>query len=203
MSGVRLTSPTRSAEDGLEQGRHEPHRLVALDEPHAPERLGGPGEPERAPIGLERPLQRRQPEPETRVDRALGRVEDRHRLAALGGLVEQPAHHPGQDPAPSMGRCDADVAQAGRSDDPAGHGQPHRERGRATDPAVAVLRADQPVGLPELPVDVEHRVGVVVGEGGRDRADPGPQGVGVGRRLGDLDGVVVHGVIVPREVSGR
>ena len=71
-----------------------------------------------------------------------------------------------------MGGQHADVADGlPPGPRPAGHGQPHRERRRAGDPRLAVDRADQPVHLPELPVDVEHRVGVVVGEGGRDRAE--------------------------------
>ena len=45
----RRARPTRPSKIG----RDQPHRLVALDEPHAPERLGRPAEAERAPIGLE------------------------------------------------------------------------------------------------------------------------------------------------------
>ena len=64
--------------------------------------------------------------------------------------------------------------------------------------ALAVNGADQPVHLEELPVELEHLVGVVVPESDRDGMEEGAQRLGIGGRLAELDGVVVHGGIVPR-----
>ena len=98
-----------------------------------------------------------------------------------------------------MARQDADPADGGRPDLGAARDrQPPRLGARAADPPLALDGADQPVDLEQLAVDLEHLVGVVVAEGDRDGLEEGPQDLGIGGRLPELDGVVVHGGIVPR-----
>ena len=62
---------------------------------------------------------------------------------------------------------------------------------------AAVDGADQPVQLEQLPVHLEHLVGVVIAKGDGDRLEEGPQVRGIVGRLAELDGVVMHDGILP------
>ena len=73
------------------------------------------------------------------VDRLLRGPERGERLAALVHVVELRAHHRAENPAPSVGREDADDGDAGRFERGAArHGHPERERARAADDLGAV-----------------------------------------------------------------
>jgi hypothetical protein len=87
-----------------------------------------------------------------------------------------------------MGRQHADAADGGCPDlGAARDGQPPRLPGGATDPRIALDSADQPVHLEELPIKLEHLVGVVIPECDRDGVQEGSKGVGIGARLAELE----------------
>ena len=73
--------------------------------------------------------------------------EDRHGLATLAGLGDEPGHHLAQDPAPRVGRQDPDDRDARGPDLAARHGQPERVRAGAADLLVAIEGADHAVVL--------------------------------------------------------
>ena len=90
--------------DPVVQVRDDAHRLVEVDNANLAERLGRCGEPEVGALHVEAALERGEAEPEMRVDGAFRGAQDGDGFAAFGRLVEQPAHHPGQDPAPPVVR---------------------------------------------------------------------------------------------------
>src|SRR6185295_3491814 len=63
--------------------RDELQRLVAVDQPHASDRLDRMREPGPAALDVEGPLERADPEAEALVDRGFGCPQDRQRLTAL------------------------------------------------------------------------------------------------------------------------
>ena len=103
-----------------------------------------------------------------------------------------------EDAAPPMGRQDADAADPGGPDlGAARDGQPPRFAARPGHPRRPVDRTDEPIELPELPVHLEHLVGVLIAKGDGDRFEEGPQVRRIVGRLAELDGVVMHVGILP------
>ena len=97
-----------------------------------------------------------------------------------------------------MGRRDTNPGDArGANLPPAGHGQPKAVGATATDPGVAIDCPDRPVDLPDRSIGFEFSVIVRVAEGDPDGLQVRLECVGLVRRLAELDGVVVHRVIVP------
>ncbi len=126
-------------------------------------------------------------------------MEDGDRFTPLRCLVDEPAHHLGQDPATSMARCHPDPGDGRRADVPAaGDGQARRFGCGGTDPCLAIDRADEPIELPELSVELEHGIGVVIGERLRGRGDVRPKRLDIAGRLSEFDRVVMHAGILPR-----
>ena len=97
-----------------------------------------------------------------------------------------------------MRRRDSDAGDArGANLATAGDGQSKAVGAAATDPGVAFDCADRSVDLPDRSIGFEFGVVVGVAEGDPDGLQVRLEGVGLVRRLAELDGVVVHAAIVP------
>src|SRR5829696_4253980 len=186
----------RSDADGLVDRGEESGGFVILDQSDPAERYRRLVEREPRTLDVERALEGPHPEPEMLVDRAFGRPQHGQRLVALARLLEEPAHHLPEDPAPPMARRHGDHGDPGGADrSSTGHGHIERIRAARPDPPVTIDRADQPIELPEASLEVELGVAEGLGEcfAGRldERADL------VRAWLPQADRVICHPRILP------
>jgi len=107
------------------------------------------GDPEGVPVPLDGDAHAKRPEavPEALVDPALGRPQDRKRLAAVAHLVALRPHHPTQDPLAPMGCVHANERHSRGRQHASGHGELEAESTGGADDAVAVIRGDGAIGL--------------------------------------------------------
>ena len=96
-----------------------------------------------------------------------------------------------------VGRTPTPLIAAARTSAPPGTVSRLEFAARPGHPRRPVDGADQPVHLEQLPVHLEHLVGVLIAKGDGDRLEEGPQVRGVVGRLAELDGVVMHDGILP------
>ena len=146
-------------------------RLVRVQDADATRRLDRLQERNLARRRLDGRLERRHPEAEPLVDRGLRRAEDRDRLAALLGLVEQADHHRAQDAAPCVGGQHADERDPRRADLAARDGQPKGVGAGHADRRLAFERAEHPVDLGEMALHLELLGHEVVAERDRQRLE--------------------------------
>ena len=118
--------------------RAQTQRLVAPDNPHRPLPLHRPHEVGVRSRDLHVAAERRQAVAVAPVDRGLGSPERCEGLAARVDVVELGAHELAEDPAPAMGRQDADNRHARGPHRPAGDGEVELERAGAADDRIPV-----------------------------------------------------------------
>jgi hypothetical protein len=114
--------------------------------------LPQPGLPD---VDLEREPLGRQAVPEAGVDLALAGPQRRERLAPrVADLAQLAVHHPGQQPAPAVGRRDRDHRHVCGRQHRARHRQFAGEDAGVADRLVVVHRDQRAVGLEDAPLDL-------------------------------------------------
>ena len=174
----------------FEDGGEHLERLGARDEPEATrilERLG-----ERTVIGLDRDVRRgrREAITESAVDDALGRAEDRDRLADLGRVFELRAHEAREDAATRVRRHHADRGDTCRHDAPATRDDHvERPRGGGADDLLALVGGERAARQVARPAHLELRLGGArLHQSRPERAREGVALLGAGESDGELHG---------------